>query len=592
MTEIRFSLLEVDLTAGKSKVLDVTDDVKTYLGGCGLGNKLVWDLVPQGTDPLSPGNILHIGVGPITGLVGTKVSCSFLSPLTGWAGEASISGCIGDEIMKANYNAGILVRGKAARPVYIFVYNDRVEIRDASDLWGKYLVKTETTLRDRLYRETGQEFATLCIGPGGENLVKFANAASENVHSASNGGIGAVFGSKNLKAVAVKGTRVLPYADHKKVWELRKTYAMHPATMAQKRSEWGRYGANDGMRALLNYGGDSFKNGHSSWDPVADKSDGYIHELSYHVWTHGCPGCATPCFQPYFKNTVRGAFGGELRHGNTCGLCGNAMMGFDEVEEINSLLEELGVDAENVHGLMAWAMDLYEHGIITRADLGGIDLKWGDRTATMELLKKIVYKEGRAPAALAEGWWHAIDVFGPESKWYAWYSSANQSIARYEPRSKGHGMGLSHGTGHGGGSGLFDAATMCLFAAFPFFEIWGPPQEVARTFIAAAAGWELSFDQINEITQRTSYLSRCLSMREGFRPEKHSFLPERAFEEAVTNKYGQTSVWSREEWEKARKNYYVQALKLTEAGLPPKGELQKLGLDFVIPVLGPSGLIG
>ena len=591
MAEIKFSLLEVDLTTEISRVRDVTDDVKTYLGGCGLGNKLIWDMVPQGTDPLSPGNALHIGVGPITGLVGTKVSCSFLSPLTGWAGEASISGGIGDELMKANYNAGILVRGKASRPVYLFIYNEKVEIRDASDLWGKYLVKTETTLRDRLYRETGQEFAALCIGPGGENLVRFANATSENVHSASNGGIGAVFGSKNLKAIAVKGTRTLPYADHNKVWELKKTYAMHPATMAQK-AQWARYGANGGMRALLNHGGDSFKNGHASWDLIADKSDGYVHELSYRVWTHGCPGCASACFQPFFKNTSRGAFSGELRHGNTCGLCGNAMMGFDEVEEINSLLEELGVDAENVQGLMAWAMDLYENGIITKTDLGGIDLKWGDRDATLELLKKIVYKEGRAPAALAEGWWQAIDVFGPESKRYAWCSGANQSVARYEPRSKRHGLGLARGTGHGGGSGLFDAATMCVFAAFPFYEIWGPPQEVARTFIAAAAGWELSIEEINDITQRINFFSRCLSMREGFHPDKHTFLPERAFEEPVTNKYGTTSVWTRAAWEADKRNYYTQVLRLTERGRLPRGELARLGLEFLVPVLEPLDVIG
>ncbi len=222
MAEMKFNLLEVDLTTEKSQVVDVSETVKKYLGGCGLGNKLVWDNVPQGTDPLSADNVLHIGVGPITGLVGTKVSCTFLSPLTGWAGEASISGVVGDELMRANYNAGILIKGKASRPVYLFVYNDKVEIRDAADLWGQYLVKTENTLRERLYRETGQEFGALCIGPGGENLVKFANATSENVHSASNGGIGAVFGSKNLKAVVVKGTRTLPYADHKKVWELKR----------------------------------------------------------------------------------------------------------------------------------------------------------------------------------------------------------------------------------------------------------------------------------------------------------------------------------------------------------------------------------
>jgi aldehyde:ferredoxin oxidoreductase len=134
MSEITFNLLEVDLTTGKSKVTDVTGDMKLFLGGCGLGNKLIWDKVPQGTDPLSSDNIIHIGIGPITGLVGTKVSCTFLSPLTGWAGEASISGVLGDEIMRTGYNAGILIRGKAEAPVYLFVYNDRVEVRSSADL--------------------------------------------------------------------------------------------------------------------------------------------------------------------------------------------------------------------------------------------------------------------------------------------------------------------------------------------------------------------------------------------------------------------------------------------------------------------------
>ncbi len=590
MSDYTMKLLEIDLGTRASRVIDVTEEGRRFLGGNGLGSKLVWDLVPPGTDPLSSQNILHIGVGPITGLVGCKTSCSFLSPLTGWAGEATISGCLGDEIIRTNYNAGILVRGKASKPSYLLVHDDLVEVRDASDLWGSYLLKTENTLRSRLYQETGKEFAALCIGPGGENLVKFANATSESVHSASAGGIGAVFGSKNLKAIAVKGTKAPIYASHEKVWELKKESAMHPATMSQKTTGWGRYGANDGMRALLNYGGDSFKNGHLSWDPIANRSDAFAHELSYRVWTHGCPGCASPCFQPFFKNTSHGAFGGELRHGNTAALCGNAMMGFDEVEEINSLLEELGVDAENIQGLMAWAMDLYEHGIITKGDLDGIELKWGDKEATMALMKKIVYREGKAPAALADGWWHAMSVFGPESRRLAWCSTSNQSVARYEPRSKGHGMGLMSGTGPGGGGGLNDAATMCIFAAFPFYSIWGPPNEVARTFLNAATGWELTARQIDDTSRRISYLARCLSLREGFRPEKHAGLPQRAFEEPVTSKYGVRSVWTTGEWDEAKKKHYAR-MGLSERGLPRKSDLDALGLGFVVPTLAPLGVI-
>ncbi len=592
MEEIRFNLLEVNLSTGDSRVLDVTEDVKTYLGGNGLGNKLIWDLVPPGTDPFSPENVLHIGVGPITGLVGTKVSCSFISPLTGWAGEATVSGYLGDEIMRSGFNTGILIRGKASQPVYLMVYNDKVEIREASDLWGQYLVKTENTLRDRLYRETGQEFGTLCIGPAGENLVRFASVSTENVHSAAKNGVGAVFGSKNLKAVAVKGTRTPPYADHRKVWELRKKYTMHQATAVQKNPGWARYGANGGMRALLNHGGDIFKNGHISWNPVADKSDHFDHELSYRVWTDGCPGCATPCFMPYFKNTAHGAFSGELRHGNTAGLCGNAMMGFDEVQEINSLLEEFGVDAEDMQGHIAWAMDLYENGIITKEDLGGIDLKWGDRDAALELMKKIVYKEGSAPAAMAEGYWRAIEAFGAESAWYAWHSSTNSSVPRYDVRNRNVGNALINGTGHGGGSGLYDAATMCLFSAFPFYPIFGQPDEVFRIFSNAACGWDLTRKQINDIVQRNSYLSRCVSLRQGFRPETNEHLPQRAFEEAVTDKYGNTWVWTKDEWEEAKKKHYTGMLNLTEKGLPKKEELKRLGLEFVLPELESLKVIG
>jgi aldehyde:ferredoxin oxidoreductase len=592
MGEIRFKLLDVDLTSKASKVVDVTEDVKQYLGGNGLGNKLIWDLIPKGADPLGPDNILHIGVGPITGLVGCKTSCSFKSPLTGWAGEASVSGYIGDEIMRTGYNAGILVRGRASKPSYLFVYNDKVELRDASDLWGQYLLKTENTLRQRLFQQTGEEFSALCIGPAGENLVRYASAVTENKHCAAKNGVGAVFGSKNLKAIAVKGTKTLPYADHNKVWQLRKTYAMHPVTMVQKNTEWGRFGANGGMRALLNHGADSFKNGHSSWSNIADRSDALAHELSYRVWTDGCPGCATPCFQPYFKNTAHGAFGGELRHGNTAGLCGNAMMGFDEVEEINSLIEELGVDAEDIQGHVGWAMDLYEHGIINRADLGGIDLKWGDKNATLELVKKIVYKEGKAPAAMAEGYRHAFEVFGPESRWYAWYSPANTSIPRYDPRQKMFGNAFPYGTTHGGSGSFFDAATMCIFAAFAFFAIFGPPMETARTFINAAAGWDLNKGQMEEIVQRISYLGRAVSLREGFHPDKDSWLPERAFDESIKDKYGRTWVWTREEWQAARKKHYLESMRLSERGLPPKKELERLGVDFVIPELETMDALG
>jgi aldehyde:ferredoxin oxidoreductase len=266
-------------------------------------------------------------------------------------------------------------------------------------------------------------------------------------------------------------------------------------------------------------------------------------------------------------------------------FAGNAMMGYEDVEEINTLIEELGVDAEDIQGHVAWAMDLYEHGIITKKDLGGIDLKWGDRDATIALIKKIVNKEDPAPAALAEGYRHAIEVFGRDSAWYAWKSNANTSIPRYDVRNREHGMALSYGTGHNSGINLYDSATMCLFSSFPYHAIWGPPGEVVRTFVNTACGWDLTPDEIEDIAQRNDYLGRCVSLREGYHPDRDANLPQRAFDEPVTNKYGKTWVWAKEDWEKEKKNYFITVLGLTGRGLPPKEALQRLGLGFVIPTL-------
>jgi aldehyde:ferredoxin oxidoreductase len=603
MAEIKFNMLEVDLTQGTSRVVDVTEDVQKYLGARGLANKLIWDLVPPGTDPLNADNILHIGVGPITGLVGTKTTLSFISPLTGWAGRSAASGDIGDEIVRTQYNAGILIKGKASKPVYLYIYDDQVEIRDASELWGKWKQKTEVTLRDLLYQETGEMFSVLCIGPAGENLVRYANVTTEFLHSASKWGGGAVMGSKNLKAIAVRGTKGPLYANHGKVWELFRTYATHPITRLYKLDE-GRWGHTTSMPGLLRHAAEGVKNNHLGYHKIVEKSDMHANELKYHVWTVGCPGCANACRVPFFKHSPRGTFGGELRHDNTGGFNANIMVGYEEMTEISALADELGIDAEEVGGIVAWAMDLYERGIITKVDLGGIDLQWGSVEATCELLKKIAYKEDRVPAALAEGYRRAYPLLGKEAEYLGFEvhgcSAPTYDVRNQDPRFKGEGIGgLAYATSHNGArmgsgiqTGLNEAATMCVFVLMAVRKIWGSDEETARIFLNAACGWELTLDDVKDIALRNYYFNRCISLREGYHPSKDDYLPPRAFDEPITDKYGTTWVWDRDEFEKEKKRYYVEILKLTEGGLPPAEGLKQLGLDFVIPVLAPMDAIG
>ena len=136
MRETKFNLLEIDLTTGEKKVVDVTREVRKYIGGRGLGAKILWDRVPEGTDPFSPDNILYFGVGPITGFLGSVSNVSALSPLTLLRGQSNMNGLFAVELVYAGYNAGVLLKGKAKHPVYVYIKNDDVEIRDASHLWG------------------------------------------------------------------------------------------------------------------------------------------------------------------------------------------------------------------------------------------------------------------------------------------------------------------------------------------------------------------------------------------------------------------------------------------------------------------------
>ncbi|MFH0847487.1 MAG: aldehyde ferredoxin oxidoreductase N-terminal domain-containing protein [Chloroflexota bacterium] len=448
MAEIKFKLLEVDLTKETSRAVDVTEDVKRYLGARGLANKLIWDNVPKGVDPLSPGNVLHVGVGPLTGLVGCKTILSFKSPLTDWAGRSATSGYVGDEIVRTQYNAGILIKGKAKKPSYLYVYNDDVKIMDATDLWGKWKQDTEFTIRDRLNQQTGEMFGVLCIGPAGENLVRCANVSTEYVHSASKWGCGAVMGSKNLKAVAVKGTKGPLYADHKKVWELFKTYAMSPRTALHRISE-SRWGRTQSPSSLLRWAAEGIKNNHLGYHEVAERTNYLEHNLKYFAWTDGCPGCVTSCEVPYFKNTDHGVFAGEFRHDNVGGFNANIMVGYDEMTEIAPLENELGMDGEELGGIVAFAIDLYQNGIITKEDLGGLELPWGSKEAVFKLLKKIAYREGRAANALADGFRRAYKVFGNDSVKYG-FEVHGCAAPTYDIRNKQVERGLSYGTSHNG----------------------------------------------------------------------------------------------------------------------------------------------
>ena len=459
---------------------------------------------------------------------------------------------------------------------------------------GKWKQKTEVTLRDRLNQETGELFSVLCIGPAGENMVRYANATVEFIHSASKLGCGAVMGSKNLKAIAVRGTKGPLYADHGKVWEVFRACATSPVTKAF-RLNYSRWGVSTSMPGLLRHAAEGVKNSHFGYHEVVEQSDPHAHEMKYHIWTVGCPGCAAACKVPFFKNSPRGVFGGEFRHDNTGGFNANIMLGYEEMTEISALIDELGMDGEELGGIVAWAMDLYEHGIITKEDLGGIDLQWGSVEATCELLKKIAYRENLGDV-LADGFKIAIPSIGKGCGRYAWQVHGC-SCATYDLRGLPD-HALSYASSHTGarmgtglGSQITESATICNFTASPARAIWGSREECARQYLNAVCGWDLTIEDIRKIALRNFIFERCYSLREGYLPSKDDKIPDRAFDLPITNKDGETYSLDREWFETALKSYYVVVFQLTEEGLPSQEILTKLGLDFVVPVLKPMGVL-
>ena len=586
---MKFQMLEVNLSTQEKKVVDVTEDIRNYLGGRGFGAKVLWDRVPEGADPLGEENVLHIGVGPLTGFVGSITNFSAKSPLTLLRGESNMNGHFGIELIYAGYNGGLLLTGKSPKPVYLYVKNDDIQIRDAAHLWGKPNLTTQQTLRAEIRRDLEDQNGRIAtIGPAGEHLVRNATISHDFYHHAARLGMGAVMGSKNLKAIVVRGTKRPSYHDPKRLYEMVTHF--HKAARHQKAKDrrWGHYSSIiDRYYKTI----EGVKNKQLGWDPVCDLFNPLIFEQEYQLWNDSCSFCHIGCKVPYYRMTSPlGPCAGEFRHDNAGGWGANAMVrGFEEQLYITPYLDDLGLDGEDVSGVVTWMMECYQRGIVTRKDLDGIDLTWGSVPAICKLVKKIAYREGIGDL-LAEGLKLAPPKLGRGSEKYAIHCKG-VAITSYEPRgSMQEGVELATcpvGSLHGGRGSperiAYDSLTLCTFLRPSVNQVFGFENYVAE-MLRATYDWEVSEEEWKNIIRRMSYMERCYSIREGYRPERDDLLPERFYTETIYNKYGEPKSMDRNVFMEWRNKLYL-SYELDPNGLPPKDLLKKLGMDFVIPTL-------
>jgi len=416
--------LRIDLSTKKILKVPLSPSfARDYIGGTGFCAYILWNEVNQKTDPLSPDNRIIFAIGPLTGaffhssgrfMIATK------SPLTGIWGESHAGGFFGPELKYAGYDM-IVIQGASKKPVYLLVDDDRVELLDASYLWGKDTRETTILIREEQKDPT---IKVACIGRAGENLVKFASVISDFHRAAGRTGMGAVMGSKKLKAIAVKGTKGVDVYDPKAYMEV----ASEAFSMCTK-GKWGEaaeaslgtFGTPNLLPAINAIGRQPTKN---HWTGVCD----FVEEIGpnklrneYRIARWSCFGCMINC--KFVSKIDKGPFKGTLTGGpeyETLTSFGTNLLNKD-LESIiyaNHLCNLYGLDTISTGKVISFAMECYEKGIISKEDVDGLDLSWGKVETIIELVHKIAKREGFGNI-LAEGVKKASEIIGKGSEKYA-----------------------------------------------------------------------------------------------------------------------------------------------------------------------------
>jgi len=410
------SILRVNLATGKvSKEQTPADIARDFVGGRGFGAYYLFREVARGTDPLGPDNKLIISSGPLSGLlIPGAGKCDFTckSPLTGGYASASLGGMFSAEIKYAGLDS-IILEDVSPRPVYLLIDDDRIELRDASSLWGRGTIAVEKELKEKL----GEEFQVVVIGPGGENGVAYASINHDYGRQAGRGGVGTLMGAKKLKAIAVRGTRSIPVADLTGYRQASR--ALYKACMdSEAFKPWCDYGTTivvswcDEVGALptRNFSAGSFEGGKTLY--------GQVMRQEIVITDKGCFGCPSPCGK--YSRMKRYGTNVEGPEYETIGMLGSnlGLADIQDVAQANLLCDDWGIDTISAGGSIAWAMECYEKGLLTKQDTDGLELKFGNVQAVFALIEKIAKREGLG-ALLAEGVKKAAQQVGQGSDQFA-----------------------------------------------------------------------------------------------------------------------------------------------------------------------------
>ncbi|MBA7614933.1 hypothetical protein ES703_22207 [subsurface metagenome] len=608
-------MLWVDLSRNKLKE-EVLDEKlgRDYLGGYGLGARILFSRQKACVDPLGPDNILGITTGVLTGtaaLGGSRYAVVGKSPLTGGWGDANSGGNFGPYLKFAGYDA-VFFTGIAKKPVYLYIDNGKAEIRDATHLWGRDSHETE----DMLKEELGKDIKVACIGPSGERVALIAGVVTDKGRMAARSGLGAVMGSKKLKAIAVKGRMKVPVADEKKANEMRKR---HLANMGPFTPVLGEFGTSVMFNMCVE--GDDAPAKNWAGTAVVDFPD-YKNlggeALKAEVERkYGCWRCPIAC-GGYVKAST-----GEYQYEagihkpeyETLAMLGSNCLNSDleSIIKINDICDRYGVDTISVGVCIAFTIECYENGLITKEDTDGLEMTWGNHRSIVAMTEKLAKGEGFGEI-IADGVKRAADKIGRGSEKYAMHIGG-QGVPAHDSR----GYAIAYAIGYGAeptparhtqaGEDPIPPGVMPEFDK-ETFRGRGEPHKTASMFnhvvnasgccvivygagfahvdqfiesIGVITGWDVTREEILKTGERIDNIRQAFNVREGVKlpfelPDRMMGVPPKTVGPRAGITLNKDEVF----------NEYLTAMDWDlNSGKPSKKKLLELGLDDVAKELWP-----
>jgi aldehyde:ferredoxin oxidoreductase len=525
-------LLFVDLSTGVIKEEALDDNMsRDFIGGYGIGARILYSRQKAGVDPLGPDNIVGFMTGPLTGTsaaTGARYQVVAKSPLTGGWGDANSGGDFGPYLKFAGYD-GVFVSGISPKPVYLLIDAGKAQIKDAGNLWGKDAYETEANLM----AEYGNQSRVACIGPSGEKVSPIAAVMTDHGSAAGRSGLGAVMGSKKLKAVVARGTRTVQVVNKEALDKVRAEHikALQMPGRGGSMSfleRWHKYGTS-GMAATSAHSGDTpVKNwGGAGVVDVPDVTGLDADTLLAKVTKpSGCWHCPIACKALIGEGTGEYKYAGGSRRpeyetlGSFGVMCGHG--NGEAVNMANDICNRAGLDTISAGTAVAFAIECFENGILTKKDTGGVDLKWGDHRAMVAMTQQIARNEGLG-AILAQGVKRAAEKIGKGAEKFAVHVGG-QEVGMHDPRLvtpfggwtvTRYQMDATPGrhTANFGPAGFsnhfLNAAGLCQFGFF------GAPGERLVGYLNAVTGWSDTPADMLRQGERIANLRHAFNLREG-----------------------------------------------------------------------------